>query len=511
MNKKIGPLLIATFSILAFTSCKKNFLDVPPQGQLTEEQALIDPAAADNLVAGVYNTLYSQGTVGLRWAVVNQIASDDADKGSTPGDNGFGSKDIDEFSFTTSNENFNELWKAHYLAISRANKALDILGKSTFDSSTRNRLIGEVRFLRGMYYFNLVRLFGGVPKLTRVILPTEANNDEFQTRATKEEIYAVVTEDLQFAVDHLPLKGEANTKVGRANKGVAESFLAKVYLYLKNWQKAYDLSLDVINSGKYDLAGDYATMFRESGNNNIESIFEVQTGPSKSPTGTCDAISPNFSNFQGPRAKGAWSNNVDGKPYDGDLGFGINTPTADLANAYEPGDTRKAGTIIFIDPVNPTTLWDGFIIPAKPLVENDRYNYKAYHSPFKETPACNGYLDKDNKPKNIRLMRFAEVLLINAEAALHTGADAATPLNRVRARASLGPVAATEASVWKERRLELAMEGDRFLDLVRQGTAGATMRAQGKNFVDGKNELYPIPQQQIDLSGKRLTQNPNYN
>ncbi|MBC7888159.1 MAG: RagB/SusD family nutrient uptake outer membrane protein [Ferruginibacter sp.] len=508
MNKKILILSIATITILAVTSCKKSFLDVPPQGLLTEEQALIDPAAADNLVTGVYNTLYSQGTVGLRWVIVNQIASDDADKGSTPGENGFGVKDIDEFTFTTSNENFNELWKAHYLAIGRTNKALDILGKGTFDSTTRNRLIGEVRFLRGMFYFNLVRLFGGVPKITRVILPTEANNDEFQTRATKQDIYAVITDDLQYAVDHLPLKGDANTKVGRANKGAAQAFLAKVYLYLKNWQKAYDLSLSVMSSGKYDLAVDYATIFREAGANNIESVFEVETGPSRSPTGACDAISPNFSNFQGPRAKGAWSNNVDGKPYDGDLGFGINSPTADLANTYEAGDKRKAGTIIFIDPVNITTLWDGFIIPAKPLVENDRYNYKAYHSPFKETTACNGYLDKDNKPKNIRLMRFAEVLLINSEAALHTGGDAATPLNRVRARASLIAAPVTEANIWKERRLELAMESDRFLDLVRQGTAGAVLSSKG--FVVGKHELFPIPQQQRDLSGNRLVQNPNY-
>ena len=510
MNKKIFILFTASTAILIMLGCKKSFLDVAPQGQLTEEQALIDPAAADKLVTGVYNTLYSQGTVGLHWAVVNQIASDDADKGSTPGENGFGVKDIDEFSFTASTGNFNELWKAHYLSISRANKALDILGKSTFDENTRKRLEAEVRFLRGMYYFNLVRLFGGVPKITAVISPSDANNDEFQTRATKEEIYAVVTDDLQFAVDNLPLKGDPATKVGRANKGVAEAFLAKAYLYLKNWQKAYELSQDVINSGKYDLATDYAGIFRESGANNIESVFEVQTGPSKSATGTCDAISPNFSNFQGPRAKGAWSNNVDGKPYDGDLGFGINSPTADLANAYEANDTRKAGTIIFIDPANPTTLWDGFVIPAQPLVENERYNYKAYHSPFKETTACNGYLDKDNKPKNIRLMRFAEVLLINAEAAFHTGGDAATPLNRVRARASLAPVTATEANIWKERRLELAMESDRFLDLVRQGTAGATMRAMGKAFVNGKNELFPIPQAQIDLSGGRLSQNPNY-
>ena len=511
MNCKLFIFPLAATIVFTMTGCTKDFLDVPPQGQLTEEQALIDPAAADKLVTGVYNTLYSQGTVGVRWVVVNQIASDDADKGSTPGDNGFGSKDLDELNFTPSNENFNSLWTSHYLAISKANKALEILGESSFDSTTRNRLIGEVRFLRGLYYFNLVRLFGGVPKITRVVAPAEANNDEFQKRASREEIYNVITEDLQFAVDHLPLKGDANTRVGRANKGAAQAYLAKVYLYLENWQKAYDLSQEVISSGLYDLATDYAGIFRESGANNIESIFEVETGPSKSATGSCDAVSPNYSNFQGPRAKGAWVNNVDGKPYNGDLGFGLNTPSADLAASYEPDDTRREGTIIFVDPTEPTELWDGFIIPAQPLVENERYNYKAYHSPFKETPACNGYLDKDNRPKNIRLMRFAEVLLINAEAAFHTGADAATPMNRVRARAGLEPAAATLENIWKERRLELAMEGDRFLDLVRQGRAGTVLRALGVNFVDGKNEVYPIPQQQIDLSAGRLDQNPNYN
>lgn len=513
MKKNIFNLAIVTIMLLTIiTGCKKSFLEVPPQGELTEELALIDPDAADKLVGGVYNILYSQGTVGVRWVILTDMASDDADKGSTPSDPGFDGNEIDEFTFTANNSNFNEVWKAHYKGITRANKALQILEQSTFADATKRKLIGEVRFLRGMLYFNLVRLFGGVPKLIRVPDPSEANSNEFQTRASKDEIYAVVNTDLQYAADNLPMKGEAGTQVGRATKGAAQALLAKAYLYQKNWAKAYELSLAVMNSGKYDLVpgSAYASMFRETGENNIESIFEVQTGPSKSTTGACDAINPNFSNFQGPRAKGAWSNNVDGKQYDGDLGFGLNTPSVNLAGGYEAGDIRRDATIIFIDPVNPLTLWDGFIIPNQSLVENPRYSYKAYHSPFKETTSCNGYLDKDNKPKNIRIIRFAEVLLINAEAATHTSQDAATPLNRVRARAGLSAATGTEANVWRERRYELAMEQDRFLDLVRQGRAGVVLRALGKAFVDGKHELYPIPQAQRDLSGNRLSQNPGY-
>lgn len=510
MKRKIIYLAFVAASFTALAGCKKSFLDVAPQGDLTEEQALADPNAANQLVGGVYNRLYLQGTVGLRYLILTDMASDNTDKGSTPSDGGFQGGEIDNFSFTPNNENFNLVWSDHYKGISTANKALSILDQATFDETTRKRLIGETRFLRGYFYFNLVRFFGGVPKLTRVPNATELGSPEFKTRATKDEIYTVIKDDLQYAVDNLPRKGEGGTQVGRANKGAAQAMLAKVYLYLKDWQKAYDLSLAVMNSGKYDLAGNYANVFREVGVNNIESIFEVQTGPNRTATGGCDAINPNYSNWQGPRAKGAWTNTVDGKQYDGDLGFGLNSPSADLAGAYGVGDVRRAGSIIFIDPVNPVTLWDGFIIPNQTLVENPRYNYKAYHSPFKETAACNGYLDKDNKPKNIRIMRFAEVLLINAEAATHSGGDAVTPLTRVRTRAGVGAIAATEANIWNERRLELALEGDRFLDLVRQGRAGTVLRAHGKPFVDGKHELFPIPQQQRDLSGGLLTQNPMY-
>jgi len=495
---------------LFMVSCKKSFLEIDPQGQLTELQALKDPEAADKLVGGVYNTLYFGGfditTVGFLWVMANDVASDDADKGSTPSD--FGpAGEIDNFTHTPNNFLFNNIWNGHYAGIARANRAIDILNQSTFDAATKNKLLGEARFIRGLYYFNLVRFFGGVPKLIRVPDPSEGNKDEFQTRASAAEIYAVIVEDLQFAADNLPLKGTANTQTGRANKGAAQSYLAKVYLYQKNWQKAFELSQAVINSGKYSLVPDYNFIFREKpvggvgGNNNTESIFEVQTGINVGQ----NAVSPLFSNGQGARSRGGWN----------DLGFGLNTPSADLASAYETGDTRRNATIIFINPTVPgnstgTILWDGFRIPSKDSVENDRYSYKAYHSPIAESPQLTA--NKDTKPKNIRLMRYAEVLLIYAEAAAMIGnaSEATAKLNMVRSRANLPPSTGTQANVWKERRTELAMEQDRFLDLVRQGRAGAVLRAHGKAFVDGKHELFPIPQAQRDLSGGRLSQNPGY-
>ena len=506
--QKIPFILLA---VLVLAGCSKKFLDVPPQGQTTEVLALTDPDAAGKLVGGVYNTLYFGGfdktTVGFLWQLTNDVASDDADKGSTPGDfNSGGMGDIDNFVHTPTNFIFNNIWNGHFNAIISANKAIDVLGKSTIDAATKNRLLGEARFLRGFYYFNLVRFFGGVPKITNVPLPSEGNSAALNTRATAAEIYTVIIDDLQFAADNLPLKGDAATQTGRANKGAAQAYLAKVYLYQKNWAKVLELTNAVITSNKYALVTDYNFIFREKpvggqgGTNNSESIFEVQTGINAGE----NAVSPLFSNGQGPRGRGGWN----------DLGFGFNTPTSDLSGFYEAGDTRRNGTIIFINPTVPapgstgTVLWDGYRIPSKDSVENDRYSYKAYHSTIAESPQITN--NKDTKPKNIRLMRYAEVLLMYAEASAMAGSgDGANKLNQVRARANLAVTTLSQANVWKERRTELAMEADRFFDLVRQGRAGVVLRAHGKPFVDGKHELFPIPQAQRDLSGGRLTQN-NY-
>jgi tetratricopeptide (TPR) repeat protein len=510
--RRAGTAVLAL--TLAIASGCKDYLDVPPQGQLSEEAIRTDPAAAQKLVDGVYNAMYLGGfgpdVHGLQFVILTDIASDDADKGSTPNDYG-DALTIDNFTLTPTNGVANNAWNGYYQAIARANQALDKIPLSPSSDAVKNGLIGQVRFLRGYFYFNLVRLFGGVPKLDRVPQASEINDPEFQRRASAADIYAFIISDLQFAADNLPLKGA--TETGRATKAAAQGLLAKVYLYQKDYQKAFALTEEIVQgrSGAYALYPTYADIWRTAGANSSESVFEVQTGVNASCDNSAVAL---YSVSQGPRAggprSGGWA----------DLGFGFNNPTQQLADAYEPNDVRRAGSIIFIQPTAPagqrstgTVLWDGFRIPSKDSVENSRYSYKTYHSRTREANCGNN----DYLPKNVRILRYGEVLLIHAEAALQTGnaGAALTDLTAVRTRAGLAAKPATLENIWQERRVELALEHDRFFDLVRQesvqpGRIVPIFAAQGKTFVKGKNELFPIPQPQIDLSGGRLTQNPGY-
>ncbi|WP_333862171.1 RagB/SusD family nutrient uptake outer membrane protein [Chitinophaga sp.] len=486
-------------SMILYAACGKSFLDIPPQGRVTEDEIRTNPTAAIDLVNGVYNVMWLGGfgpdIHGLQFITLTSISSDDADKGSTPQDYE-PALQIDNFTFTATNPIVQNYWTGLYQGIARCNQALDKLPLSPLPEADKNRLIGEVRFLRGYFYFNLVRTYGGVPKLDRVPTPDEANSDEFQTRASAEDIYQLIIGDLRFAVDNIPVKGA--TQVGRVTKGAAQMLLGKVYMYREDWQNAFNLSQAVVNSGLYDTLSNYADIWRAKGANSIESIFEVQTGTNAA----CNAAIELYANSQGIRARRGWS----------DFGFGFNNPSADLAAAYEPGDKRKDATIITIQP-NGTVLWDGFRVPSRDSVENDRYNYKAYHSRTQE-PYCGS---PDRTPKNLRVLRYGELLLQYAEAAneLGNGAEALAKLNIVRRRAGLPPAtnggqADLRQKIWKERRVELAMEHDRFWDLVRTGRAGQVLRAHGKAFVDNKNELFPIPQEQRVLSNNRLTQNPGY-
>lgn len=507
--KYISAGLVVALTAVTFNSCK-NYLDVPPQGAITGSQIATDPAQAANLVTGIYNVFYIGGfdpdIDSFQFVIASDIASDDADKGSTPTDYG-DALQIDNLQTTATNGVINNLWLGYYQGINRANQAIGVLQTAQFDAATKNKLLGEARFLRAWFYFNMVRLFGGVPLLDHVPTVQEANSDAFQTRASVDDVYKLITSDLDFAVTNLPAKGA--TDVGRATKGAAQALEAKVYLYRKDYQKAYDLSQAVMSSGQYSLVKDYSLIWRENavngdgGINNAESIFEIQAGVNSD----CTAGPNLYTVSQGPRAGGkfGWS----------DLGFGFNNPSQSLINDYEAGDKRKAGTIIFIQP-NGTVLFDGFRIPGQDSVQNSTYSYKAYHSRTQERN-CGG--NTDHLPKQLRLIRYGEVLLIHAEAAFQLGktGDATTDIGALRTRAGLSatpPAGISLASIWHERRVEMAEEHDRFFDLVRQdavqpGRAAAAYAAHGKTW-NATRALFPIPQQQIDLSGGRLKQNPGY-
>jgi hypothetical protein len=492
-------------------SCTKS-LDIDPQGQITEAQIISDPNVATNLVTGIYNIFFAgdpfgNDVRGFQYIVLGDIASDDADKGSTPTDYGDAAT-IDALNAGANNGVVNNIWKGHYQAIARANQALTQLQNAQFDAAIKNKLIGEARFLRAYFYFNLVRIFGGVPLLNSVPAASEANDPKYQIRATAQEIYKFITDDLVFAAANLPVIANTSADVGRASKGAAQAMLAKVYLYNKDYQNAFLQSQAVINSGTYRLLDDFNVLFRAANNNSVESIFEIQAGQNLA----CNASIDRFATVQGPRAggKNGWQ----------DRGYGFNNPSESLVKEFEANDIRKNATIITINPSNGvnskgTVLFDNFRIPTQDSVQNSRYNYKAYYSREAE-PNCGNF---DRLPKHVMVMRYAEVLLINAEAALQTGqtGTALTSINLVRTRAKVPALtgAPTLLQIWHERRVELAMEQDRFFDLARQdalqpGRAAAAFAADGGKTWTATKALFPIPQQQIDLSGGNLKQNPGY-
>lgn len=508
--------------------CSKKFLAVPIQGQGTPST---DPQVALDEVTGAYNALITpdptQGEFGaydihgIYFITVTNIMSDDADKGSYPADQAAAAQ-IDNFTTTSDNVFVEGLWKGYYAGISRTNQAIAGLAQAALSPSVIAVRTAEMRFLRAYLYFNLVRMFGGVPLVLTVPSGPEHQDSSFYVRASATDVYnKAILPDLQFAVANLPLKGA--TDVGRATKGAAETLLGKVDMYLRNWTSCDSLVTDVINSGLYQLVPDYSILWRQAGDNSPESIFEVETGL----YGNADYGIPGYVEFQGARQDNGmgtpftpWNNPGFYQPA-GDDGFGFDAPSASLIAAYEPGDKRKAATIINL-PANspPDTLFDGFTIPSM-AGASATYNYKAYHSKVlpggtrPQIEAFNG--NRSLCQKNLHILRYAEVLLIKAEADNELGktGSAVQYLNMVRARAGLGPTTASSQSdvrmaIWNERRVELAMEHDRFWDIVRQGRAAQVMQAAGKNFVAGKNELLPIPSAEIAISGGRLSQNNGY-
>jgi starch-binding outer membrane protein, SusD/RagB family len=483
-------LLLGAMAVLIGTpSCKKSFLDVPPQGQQPSQQFWQSETDATKAVNAMYGNLREWKQVAFAAMAIESLGSDDTEKGSDPSDATFLNK-FDNFTATSTEGQILDFWTGQYQEINLANQVLDNIPAINMDAALKARYLGEAKFLRAYAYFRLVRAFGDVP--LRLHVPKDAT--EFNIpRSPKAEVYAAIEQDLNDAAAVLPASYPAK-EVGHATKGAALGLHAKVAMYQKKWADVLNYTNQVISSGVYSLFPNYEQLFRIPNENSRESIFEIQA---TYVPGNCDASNSQYSQVQGVRSvnRGGW---------------GFHVPTADLANSYEANDPRKDATIIFRGETTP----EGDVIPA--TVPNPMYNQKSY-VPF--TDATNQNCNEGSE-QNIRVLRYADVLLMNAEAANETGNQtlAKQSLNAVRARARGGnnailpditttDQATLRTAIWEERHHELGMEFDRYFDVIRQGRAAQIFGPKGWTE---KYTVWPIPQNEIDLSAGVLTQNPGF-
>lgn len=468
--------------LTGFVSCS-DFLEVEPEGELPVKDFFTTQEHAVQSINSIYAHQRSWSMVAFAWIMYQSVPSDNASKGSAIGDATF-INDFDQFKVTPSSDH--SYWSARYEGINLCNQALDNIPGIQMDESLKKRLMGEAKFGRAFYYFDLVRAFGAVP----MPLTVEGALAASLVRMPADEVYARIIADLTDAADALP-RSHSGSDVGRATEGSARGLLAKVYLYLKEWDKVLEQTTALSQMG-YDLIPSFYDAFRIKTENGIESLYEIQAF---SVEGDWDLSSCQYGEVQGIRG-------------DEGVGWGFNIPTDDLADAFDKaGDAvRKKVTILYKgDVVEPGDTVVGVAIGELEGVTIPRWNGKV-HVPKSEREWGPG-----NGNQNVRVLRYAEILLIDAEARLNKGdvSGAAASLNRVRERVSLAPIAnPSMQDIWNERRLELAMEGDRFYDLVRTGQAASVLANKG--FIAGKNELFPIPQTFMETTNFVLEQNPGY-
>ncbi|WP_051359656.1 RagB/SusD family nutrient uptake outer membrane protein [Adhaeribacter aquaticus] len=530
--KNILPIALLAF---AGQACE-DVLEKEALGLQTSQTFYNDPENAVLAVNAVYDAIsWDEGGVtgsghSYEW-MFGDILSDDAAKGSTPGDY-MEIKQMERWETLTNAPIPSSTWNNMFVAISRANQILTNLPGSAISEEVKNRILGEAYFLRAYSYFNLVTKFGGVPLMEK---PVEQADWGKLKRATVAQTYAFIEADLKKAVELLPEKGNYGAgDRGRATKGAARAYLGRAAMYQigtdntngKTWQDVYNATNAIITSGQYTLESNYARIFEMEGENNSESVFEIQFssanegwGPGK--TGTANNVIQNN--------RTTW-------------GWGFNNPTQDLVNEFEAGDPRLAVTV----------YKDGDIVVGEKQEIKASENETGYlnRKAFVERAARPS--QSTNSPKNIIKFRYADVLLMQAEAAYHLGkeSEARILVNQVRERArkstqpkgstAIGAsdyvaYATTEGvlpevtvsgqellnAIWHERRVELGMESIRFYDLVRTGRYLEALKKKDPSGVSSTNAqkrsitgtINPMPVMPIPLneaSSWGLDQNRGY-
>lgn len=411
MNRRI---LVACFAlVLAGTvllSGCDSFLEKNPKGELTSANFFQSRENAVQATNATYNMLRNFNVHVFSWLGMTDIISDDATKGSTPSDASF-LLELNDLTFDSGNIAFGATWSGYYQGIFRANTAIQNIPNIDMDPETRERLVGENRFLRAYFYFFLVRAYGGVPKITEPLRPSEFDT---QTRASRDSIYAFIERDLRFAADALQRRSQVpESETGRVTRGSAHGLLAKVHLFQEEFEQALQQAEEVIQSDEYSLPDDYFTIFRPEGEFGSGSLFEVANAALE-----MGGASSQYAQVQGVRGS---ANN----------GWGFNQPSPDLESSYEPGDPRQQATILY--PWETLPDESGVVAQINPNMSNQRYNEKVQ-------PSVNSPGGAGNNTVNIRRLRLADVMLVAAEAAARTGDEATARqyLNRVRERARDG-------------------------------------------------------------------------
>ncbi|MGK7395558.1 MAG: RagB/SusD family nutrient uptake outer membrane protein [Candidatus Cyclobacteriaceae bacterium M3_2C_046] len=496
--KLIYKLFLFVLVMVIITACSEDFLEEPPQNNLTTENFWQSQEDVESAINSIYYVMARPMAYGVGQMVFGDVYADDM--GSFDA-NWFAALDNYQTKSTDvviNGGNTIGAWSAMYGAIFRANWVLENINKAvTVSDEIRDRSINEAKFLRGLAYFNIANIWGDAPLLTEPLTPDEAEN---LTRDPVSGIYQQIEKDLLAAAgldgsESLPVKG--TYELGRATKASALGLLARFYLYRENYQKAEEIAEKVINMGTYDLNWeDYGANWDNTMKNGIESLFEIQYASNQGGTW---GMNP-----------GNWVTSFTAMSgYDpGGGGWNIIVPTLEPDEVFEEGDLRRPVTIFEAgssyefapegEQEYDTTQSQSGLHLAKYIIRN-------HYS----TPDQPNYLDSDmNNP----VIRYAEILLIYAEALYKNGRseEAFEYLNMIRERAGLSELSDNEdfmQALAQERRVELLGEGHRFFDLRRWGKLTEVLGPLG--YDPETQGYFPVPQSELDLA-ENIFQNQGY-
>lgn len=481
--------------LLCFVSCK-DFLDREPLDQLTTDNFYQNEAQVNLALIGTYAPMQDIEWTGKGW-MITEIPSDNSQAGGTDPD----FTPIDNFSVSSDNLPVANYWALHFRQVTLANTVIDKVEEMAVEQSEKDPWIAEARFLRAVAYFDLVRIYGGVPLITEAPV---FGNDLLFPRSTVEEVYELIRQDFNFAAQHLPLSWTGSNE-GRATKGAALAFLAKVHLTRRDYVDARNAAREVMELGVYELLEKYEDNFElDLSDNNVESIFQVQfTGCG--PFGTGNALQAFFAPWgEGiTKDRDGWGSQIPTAPVS-------NNPNTTIADAFETDDKRKDPTIMSPNTHYPTVNPDdgGYTYPAGGASASG-VNIKKY------VVGSGPNICFMSTPMNFHMIRYSDVLLTYAEAIMEieggisSNADALNAFNQVRVRAGLEPLSQIDKEIMlHERRVEFAFEGHRWFDLLRSGRAVEILTLHGKN-PDLNSLLFPIPASEIQTN-PNLDQNPGY-